>query len=125
MIAFEVTVNGKRVCTAGLDRLGVISTTLTYVQRKDKAELDFNVGGLLSHQKEGDEYVTWIKETLKPGDSITIQIVEAAESNEPKERRREAPKTEAQRERAYRERLKREYGFRDARRPRSPGSRRK
>ncbi|MCW3098939.1 MAG: putative integron cassette protein [Chthonomonadaceae bacterium] len=119
MIAFEVTINGTRACTAGLDRMGVLSAILCYVKRQDTTELEFDVGSYWSHQVEGNEHLKYIdSQSLKPGDSVTIRIVEAAGSGEPQKRRRDDLQTEAERARAYRERPKRQYGLRDIRRPR-------
>ena len=118
MIAFEVTINGTRACTAGLDRQGVMTAMLCYVKRPDTTELEFDFGSLWSHQPAGNEHLKYIDhQSLKPGDTILIHIVEAAESDDPQKRRIDKPQTEAEQDHAYRERLKRQYGLRDVRRP--------
>ncbi len=86
MIAFEVSINGEKVCTAGLLPLGVISAILSYTRLAEGETLHFGVNGAVSDQAENGDYLTWIAETLQPGDTITIRIVEVAESDEPKER---------------------------------------
>ena len=58
MICFEIFVNGKKICTAGIDsEFGVLTSIVTWVKRDltqipleerhkiPEEELDFNVGG--------------------------------------------------------------------------------
>jgi hypothetical protein len=62
MIAFEVFLNGNKVCRAGVGDLGVLTTVLSWVRRegrntetrelgKIEEELTLNVSGLLSSEK--------------------------------------------------------------------------
>ena len=63
MIAFEVFLNGNKVCRAGVGDLGVLTTVLSWVRREGRntetkepgnieEELTLNVSGLLSAKKE-------------------------------------------------------------------------
>jgi len=48
MRAFEVHLNGKRLCVAGIGEDGVLTAIITDVARKDGNDLDLTVGGLVS-----------------------------------------------------------------------------
>jgi hypothetical protein len=57
MIAFEVSLNGKRVCTAGVQDFGVLSAIVSWVRRRPaqsrdgktiEEELTVEVGGLVT-----------------------------------------------------------------------------
>ena len=116
MIAFQVTVNGSAVCTAGMNDFGVVSAIMTWVRRTpDKSadgksieeELTFDIGGLDS---TAGEHLKWVKTELRVGDTVTIGIVDIDEVDAPGERRKEDPEAVAKAQRRYYERLKQEYG---------------
>jgi hypothetical protein len=92
MISFEVHVNGKKVCTAGVGEDGVLSAMLTYVRRENevldpKAEsepaITLSVGGLAN-----DQNMRWLGSELpiESGDEVTIRVLEAESVDEPAER---------------------------------------
>jgi len=84
---FEVLVNGVRVCTAGQNDLGVLTTLLSWrkldpanrplndtppAKAWSEGELDFSVGGIDS----GDgRHTSWKVPILAVGDEITIRIL--------------------------------------------------
>ena len=122
MICFEIFVNGKKICTAGIDsEFGVLTSILTWVKRdlnqfssEDRhemleEELDFNVGGHISYGKNDYENLDWIKKSLSLGDEIKIRIVESAKADEPLNRARSDPDLVEKQKRKYFERLKKEY----------------
>lgn len=101
MLCFEVSINGKRVCLAGIGDFGVLSAILTWVKRNpsrcpkgmNKAkwceeELSFNVGGLVSQINKDDSQPNWIDRSLKPGDKIVIRIWNRPECDPPQKRRK-------------------------------------
>ena len=47
MRAFEIYVNGKRLCVAGVNNASVLSAIIDYVGRDDEERLHLHVGGLL------------------------------------------------------------------------------
>ncbi len=73
MIAFEVSVNGKRVCVAGAER--VSSVSLHWAHHSPQ-RVGFSVGGVSS---EGgvDHHCEWDVPPIGVGDEVTIRIVEA------------------------------------------------
>jgi hypothetical protein len=92
MLAFEVYINGKKRCTAGVRGPGVLTATVCWVLREPKSglrkrkELNLGVGGLVSRS---DEFLEWLQRDLQPGDEVTIRVLEAAKVDKPKTRRRQ------------------------------------
>jgi hypothetical protein len=116
MIAFQVAVNNREMCTAGVNDSGVISAIITWVRRTPEKsadgesieeELTFDVLGLDSIT---GEHLKWLKTRLAVGDTITVRIVDRSRIDSPCERRKEDPEEIARAQRRYYERLKREYG---------------
>jgi hypothetical protein len=89
MKAFEVYVNGERVCTAGIGPDGVLSAILSWVGSGRRGgpdgHLDFSVGGLDSRT---DEYVRWAVPELRVGDEVSVLVVEAEQVDPEQERER-------------------------------------
>jgi hypothetical protein len=79
MKAFVVSVNGERFVTAGIGPEGVLTTILTWVgggsRRTAEGDIHFHVGGL---DGRTEEHLTWSTPELQLGDTITVEIVEAA-----------------------------------------------
>ena len=123
MIAFEVSIDGRKKCIAGVPDVGVASVIASWVRRasRDPAsgepipgqfeeELTLDVGGL-EHDPDGAPvHVEWLRESLKPGQQITLAIVETEQADPPRTRDREDPTWTERRKREYYERLRREYG---------------
>lgn len=88
MIALEVSLNGKRVCVAGADDLGVLCANVTACGKlgsrtvpyrpDEKAEIHYSIGGLTSRPDPGkDVHMRWKSVArLKVGDVIQVRIVE-------------------------------------------------
>jgi hypothetical protein len=96
MICFEVTLNGKVVCTAGMAD-GILHWNLTSFGGNDGIRID--VGGTTSFER-GDlapklqaalqrpepstaVHPVWLDERVKLGDEITVRIVDLPESDPP------------------------------------------
>ena len=89
MIAFEVKLNEELLATAGADDLSVLTAIVTAVgklgpnsagagQREDDYELELTVGGLTSRTAgASNEHLDWTKRSLKPGDVVTVKLIEA------------------------------------------------
>jgi len=111
MIAFQVSLNGERLCTAGVGDKGVLSAIVTWVLRTadgvpSPSELSLSVGGLAA-----DAHLEWpAPRHLAVGDEVTVRIVEAAEADPPARERRDDPAFVAAQERKYFEHLKAKYG---------------
>jgi hypothetical protein len=101
MIAFEVTLNGKRICVAGAEDLSVLSTIITAsgilgaktVPARTgnvRAEVFYTVGGLTARaDPEKDVHLQW-KEIapLQVGDVIRVKVLEAKKADRAKFRKR-------------------------------------
>ena len=80
MIAFELHLNGDKLCRAGIGNKGVLSAIVTLATRtmptgaRDES-LFCNVGGLIN--PEG-RHVSWVNQKpLAVGDKVQVTIVEA------------------------------------------------
>ena len=116
MLAFEVYINGKKRCTAGIRGPCVLTAALCWVLREPRSrrgkqkELNLGVGGLVS---DSDEHLEWLSRDVQPGDEVTIRIIEAANVDKPKKRRRwrATPAQIKLRKQAYIRRLAKELGW--------------
>jgi hypothetical protein len=84
MRVFEVSLNGERLCAAGIDGDGSLTAILHAVTAKPRDELGLEVQGLVSAT---EEYVKWAQVGLKVGDEVRVRIVESASADEPKTRK--------------------------------------
>lgn len=105
MIAFEVTVNGKKVTRAGIDGDGVVSLTLSRVTQDGEGDLVLEVSGLA-----GDEHVAWYRSELTAGETFAVEIVETDEVDPPATRYAADADVVESAEREYYEQLKAKYG---------------
>jgi len=89
MKAFQVHLNGRKLCTAGFsDHDVVLSAIVDYVSGNGRDELALTVGGLISPK---EEYVRWVKrKKLRIGDEIRLRIIETQSADSPQERRTRA-----------------------------------
>ena len=103
MIAFEVTLNGKRVCIAGAEDLGVLSVSLSACGRLGKktvparpeetCDIFYSVGGLTSRRNaKKDVHLDWKSiEPLSPGDIIQVRVIETEKVDRAKSRSKAKP----------------------------------
>jgi hypothetical protein len=121
MIAFEISIDGEKRCTAGVIDLGVVTVIAAWARRtnadptdptafgKIEEELTLDVGGL-SHDPDGAAVqLRWLRETVRPGQRITLTILQTDTVDTP-EMRREDPVATQRKKREYYEMLRREYG---------------
>jgi len=100
MIAFKVSVNGKRIYVAGRDDLAVLHAmviasgklgkkTVPARPEETTADIFYQVGGLTSgRDPEKDVHLRWKSNSpLKVGDVIQVTVVETAKVDRPKSRR--------------------------------------
>jgi len=120
MLAFEIHLNGKRLCTAGIGEPGVVTSIITWVlgertgSGKKPWDLGLTVGGLVSRT---EEHVNWARRSLRTGDEVSIRIVEVEDSDKPRERRREDPAKKQRQKKAYVRKLAKEFGWKIETRP--------
>jgi hypothetical protein len=90
MVAYEVSVNGRKVATVGLRRGGVISLIANWVSlpKGKKWEAEFRVGGLRKGRRGMDEFLTWYWKQLRLGDEISYRLIETARVDKPRQIRR-------------------------------------
>src|SRR2546429_3319158 len=67
MRAFEISLNGKCLCLAGVGNDGVLSTTITHVPFRKRRETRLYIGGIALPQ---DEHVFWKERILHLGDEL-------------------------------------------------------
>ena len=91
---FEILINGRKACVAGVSRFGVLSVVLTRVRRNperfpgrkrvrytkrtwSREKLDVYVGGLEINGKNelDDRSLVWLRQLLKPGDRIEVRVL--------------------------------------------------
>ena len=98
MTCFEISVNGKKVCTAGVPD-GVLSFHADWVgpykgRPKDPPEgwAHWSVGGF-TEQRGHEEYVRWGSlRKLKAGDVLTVRVISSDTADKPTERERKKKK---------------------------------
>ena len=101
MIAFEVRLNGKRICIAGADDLAVLNTIVTasgklgpktVPARPDEAdsEIFYTVGGLTARPDPNkDVHVRWkLLAPLKVGDTIEVKVLDVTKADRAKSRKK-------------------------------------
>jgi hypothetical protein len=71
MRAYEVFLNGKRLCVAGVGSDGYISAYITY--RSEPEATWINVMGLINRKKL---YVRWTQRNLRTGDEVLLRVVD-------------------------------------------------
>ena len=99
MIAFEVRINGRRVCVAGAEDLAVLTATVnacgklgakTVPARPDDESGDvfYSVTGLTARpDPEKDVHVRWRSvEPLQVGDVVEVLVIDAEKTDRPKAR---------------------------------------
>ena len=98
MICFDVKLNGSRVCRAGVGRRGVLHACAAWVNRgrgqvgpgtPRKVSLRLDVGGMAFRGAEVYEHVAWRGRRLRPGDEVSICVLEAASADRASSRLRE------------------------------------
>ncbi len=115
MLAFEIHVNGKRICTAGIGEPGVLSAILNWVgseprkgERKADEFASIRVGGLISST---EEHVTWARRALRRGDKVVIRVVETERSDRPRQRDRDTAGKIRSRQKRQVRRLAKSFGW--------------
>lgn len=118
MTAFEVSLNGRRACVAGVPGFGVLSLVVSAVRRppqatgrsRTKQELRLEVAGLESRDSGPGEHLKWIARNLRAGDRVSIRVVRTATVDPPAKRHRDDPAMIQRAKRRYLAHLKKELG---------------
>ena len=120
MPVFHVYLNGKKVSTAGVGELGVLSAHVTWVRRKgghtqtkkpDSAEeeLTLHVGGFVTPK---EEHVRWLDRNLKAGDEVTIRVGKDSPVDRPRSRKRRDHSKELRSQKRYVREMAKRFGWR-------------
>ena len=116
MKVFDVAINDRKICRAGVGADGVLTTMVTWVKLTGQAakearrlghpldEARMHVGGLRKNT-----HFAWVDRHLRAGDRVTIGVTQARRSDPPARQKRNDPKQDERREREYYLRLKRKY----------------
>jgi hypothetical protein len=104
MRAYEVILNGKRLCVAGIAGECVLTAILSQVGKEEY----FDVGGLVSATQE---YPTWVQRRLKVGDEVRVRVLESASADRPKKVRRTDAAQELKGKKSYVRRMAKELGW--------------
>ena len=96
MIAFEIWINGEKICTAGVDSdLGMLTSFLSWTKRDvsrlpaemrsevSGEELKLVINGQRNLGQNQFENVQWQGCELKPGDEVRIAIIETDQADRP------------------------------------------
>jgi hypothetical protein len=108
MRAFEISLNGKRFCLAGIGKDGVLSTTITYVPFRKRRETRLYVGGIVLPQ---DEHVFWKESILHLGDELRLKVVEKGAVDAPRERVPRDPAAEVKSQKQYVRKMAKKFGW--------------
>jgi hypothetical protein len=94
MRAFEVSLNGKKLCVAGVGDTGVLTAIVNWVGKGGDGDFGLEVGGLIT---PSNQHVSWIPtRPLQVEDEVHIRIVETDRVDEPLQKN--TPKTPASRQ---------------------------
>jgi hypothetical protein len=108
MRAFEVFLNGERLCLAGIGDDGVLNAMVDCVAKPPQQGVELSVGGLISPPRE---HVDWVDRKVSVGDQILVKIVDAGRVDEPSKRHSHDPATELTAQKNYVRRMAREFGW--------------
>jgi hypothetical protein len=117
MRAFQISLNGKKLCLVGIGNDGVLGTTITYVPFRRRRETRLYVGGLVSPQ---NEHVRWKEARLRVGDEVRLRIVETETVDRPRSRYPRDLAAEAKAEKRLVRQLAKKFGWKiqEGRKPR-------
>ena len=113
MRAFNVSLNGKKLCLAGVGERGVLSAIMSLVARDRGEDLFLQVGGLAN-----EEHIDWVKQKrLRVADEIRVKIVETGSADRPVRRRRIHPAETLKAKKHYVRMMAKELGWEVRARP--------
>lgn len=95
MLAMEVIKNGKKICIAGAEDLGVLAASFSAggtlgrdTWEMAERQMRLHVGGITSRKGGSDNHLNWINQMdIKAGDVVTLKFVEADQADAPVESR--------------------------------------
>ena len=119
MIVFEVFINGKQMCRAGVGGAGVLTTIVNWVGDSPRAprkggrtrsgEAWVNVGGMYVTKEGSNVHPRWLNRVVRPGDEILVRVVESRSSDRPRSKTVHTEADIRKQQRAYYFRLKEKF----------------
>jgi hypothetical protein len=106
MRAFEVHLNGKRLCVAGLEEGTLLFSVGCTENKHGRGEVGLGMTGLLLTQSS----IRWQQRVLRMNDEVRVKIVETSEVDKFKVLQK-APADERKYEKAYVRRMAKEFGW--------------
>jgi len=97
MRVFEVYLNRKKLCIAGVDDDGVLTAIIDYVSR-DRGRLHLHVGAL---ESSSQEHIRWQDRNLRVGDEVRIRIANRKRADIPVKRFPRDPSRELEVQKRY------------------------
>lgn len=109
MICFQVEINGKKLCTAGVGEFGALTTVLSWVRNRQHADTtgedteaaQLRVGGSTSLSAGVDENVEWASSGLNVGDEVRVTVIDQLQPDDPTQRTIRDPALELERTKAH------------------------
>jgi hypothetical protein len=119
MRAFRVSLNGKKLCTAGVGDDGVLTTNVTSVtgirnassgrsKSVQSEDLFIQIGGLVSSRRE---HVSWLQRSLRVGDDVRIIVLERTSVDRPRSRKRRDSAEELRAQKKYVRQMAKRFGW--------------
>jgi hypothetical protein len=107
MLSFNFSLNGKRLCLAGIGKRGVLSAIVAWAGSERGEDLFLEVGGLAN-----EEHIDWIdQKCLQVGDEIRVEICDAESVDDSTGKRRIDAAETLDRKKQYVRRLAKELGW--------------
>jgi hypothetical protein len=109
MRAFEIYLNRKKLCVAGVGNEGVLTAIVSWVTGRTAADLSLEVGGLISPV---EAHLSWVRgRRLRVGDRVQVKVVEAKSVDKPKRRYRTDPVVRLRAQKRYVREMARQFGW--------------
>ncbi len=115
MRAFEVRLNGKTLCTAGIGDYGVLTVIMDWVRRERGPEqLRLSVGGMVAGALE---HLSWRDVRLRAGDEVRVKIIDTESADRPRRRRLLDAAADVRAQKRYVREMARKFGWKIQTRP--------
>jgi hypothetical protein len=115
MRAFDIHLNDKKLCVAGIGDDGVLTTIVSWVTGRGRSDLFLHVGGIVN---PANEHVAWTdQKPLHVGDRIQLEIIESASVDKPKKKQRTHPAERLEAKKRYVREMAKQLGWKIQTRP--------
>jgi hypothetical protein len=109
MRAFDIHLNGKHVCLAGVGEDGVLTAIIDHITGPKGSSLHLHVGGLVSPI---GKHFLWSYRRLKVGDEIIVKIAETDSVDRPRKRYPFNPEGDEKKQKAHIRAMAKKFGWR-------------